>query len=117
MISDSKTDLKTVVKPVLHSNQVTTRTQSKNNDPIAPLCNKVLNLDVSEEEFSTLQKSDPSLQKYTHDFSDTKNITIPFSKIAIDIVGELPMTTNKNRYILTVIDYATRSVETIPLKI
>ena len=227
IISDSNTDLKTVVEPMLHSNQVTTRAQSKNNDPIAPLCNKVLNLDISEEELSTLQKSDPSLQKYfdlaentlnekkvkngsysfslcngklirkfrqkgvvytqlivptclrnrilslshdtplgghcsikktnflltqsffwpgisndvkkycnscdicqktrskgrnikaplqTHDFSDTKNITLPFSKIAIDIVGELPMTTNKNRYILTVIDYATRWVEAIPLK-
>ena len=86
IISDSETDLKTVVKPVLHSNQVTTRVQYKNNDPITSLCNKVPNLDIYEEEFSTLQNSDPSLHIYTHDFSDTKNITIPFSKIAMLIL-------------------------------
>ena len=43
-------------------------------------------------------------------------ITTPFDKIAIDIVGPMPITDNKYRYILTVIDLATRWPESIPLK-
>lgn len=43
-------------------------------------------------------------------------IEIPFEQIAVDIVGPIhPMTERKNRYILTVIDYATRYPEAIPL--
>lgn len=40
----------------------------------------------------------------------------PFQKIAIDFVGPLPLTNNRNRYILVCIDYATRYPEAIPLK-
>ncbi|RUA04454.1 MAG: hypothetical protein DSY43_06235 [Gammaproteobacteria bacterium] len=40
----------------------------------------------------------------------------PFKKIAIDIVGELPRTKTGYRYILTIVDYATRYPEAIPLK-
>ena len=40
----------------------------------------------------------------------------PFKKIAIDIVGELPRTTTGYRYILTMVDYATRYPEAIPLR-
>ena len=43
-------------------------------------------------------------------------VTEPFRKIAIDIVGELPRTTNGNKYILTIVDYATRYPEAIPLR-
>ena len=38
----------------------------------------------------------------------------PFKKIAIDIVGELPRTTTGYKYILTIVDYATRYPEAIP---
>ena len=43
-------------------------------------------------------------------------VTEPFKKIAIDIVGELPRTTTGYRYILTIVDYATRYPEAIPLR-
>lgn len=42
--------------------------------------------------------------------------TEPFKKIAIDIVGELPRTTTSYKYILTIVDYATRYPEAIPLR-
>ena len=40
----------------------------------------------------------------------------PFKKVAVDIIGPLPMTAKKNRYVLTLVDYATRWPEAIPLK-
>ena len=43
-------------------------------------------------------------------------IDAPFQRIAIDIVGPIqPMTERGNRYILTLVDYATRYPEAIPL--
>ncbi|XP_033098347.1 uncharacterized protein K02A2.6-like [Anneissia japonica] len=43
-------------------------------------------------------------------------IEVPFERIAVDIVGPIqPITERKNRYILTIIDYATRYPEAIPL--
>ena len=43
-------------------------------------------------------------------------IETPFERIAVDIVGPIqPMTQRRNRYILTIIDYATRYPEAIPL--
>ena len=214
--------------PLLHSNQVTTRAQAKVTDPTMSSNQKLLNFDISDEEFGALQKNDPSLQRYfKHTISDdkvkdnlnhkrdsfvlrngklvrlskSKNDIItqlvvptilrnrilslshdtpicahggrnktyfvlsqsffwpgmyrdvktfckscdtcqrttqkgrnvkaplqtpdsnnpriclrPFEKIAIDIIGELPMSKHKNRFILTVIDYATRWTEAIPLK-
>ena len=43
-------------------------------------------------------------------------IDIPFQRIAIDLVGPIePMTERKNRYILTIVDYATRYPEAVPL--
>lgn len=43
-------------------------------------------------------------------------VTEPFKKIAIDIVGELPRTKTGYRYILTIVDYATRYPEAFPLR-
>lgn len=43
-------------------------------------------------------------------------IDTPFQRIAVDIVGPIyPMTDRKNRYILTIVDYATRYPEAIAL--
>ena len=43
-------------------------------------------------------------------------VTEPFRKIAIDIVGELPRSSTGYKYILTIVDYATRYPEAIPLR-
>ena len=43
-------------------------------------------------------------------------IGTPFQKVAIDIVGPVQLSDNKNRYILTLVDMATRWPEAIALK-
>ena len=43
-------------------------------------------------------------------------VSEPFSLVAIDIVGPLPTTASKNRFILTVFDMATHYPEAIPLQ-
>ena len=44
-------------------------------------------------------------------------IDTPFKRIAVDLVGEIsPATSRGHRYILTVMDYATRYPEAVPLK-
>ena len=40
----------------------------------------------------------------------------PFYKCAIDLIGPLPLTEKKNRFVLTLIDYTTRWVEAAPLR-
>lgn len=42
-------------------------------------------------------------------------IATPFSKIALDIIGPLPESDKGNSYILTIIDYATRYPDAMPL--
>ena len=43
-------------------------------------------------------------------------IETPFERVAVDLVGPIqPITDRKNRYILTLVDYATRYPEAIPL--
>ena len=43
-------------------------------------------------------------------------IGVPFRRVAMDLVGPLePRTHRKNRYILTLVDYATRYPEAVPL--
>ena len=43
-------------------------------------------------------------------------IETPFERVAVDLVGPIqPVTDRKNRYILTLVDYATRYPEAIPL--
>ena len=41
---------------------------------------------------------------------------IPFQRIAMDIVGPLPKSNRGHRYILVIMDYATRHPEAIPLR-
>ena len=44
-------------------------------------------------------------------------IEVPFQRIAVDIVGPIkPVTTKGHRYILTIVDYATRYPEAVPLR-
>lgn len=44
-------------------------------------------------------------------------VSIPFQRIALDFVGFLPLSENKNRFILVCVDYATKYPEAIPMKI
>ena len=43
-------------------------------------------------------------------------IEVPFSRIAMDIVGPLPKSNRGHRYVLVIVDYATRYPEAIPLR-
>ena len=43
-------------------------------------------------------------------------IEVPFNRLALDIVGPLPRTSRGHRYILVMVDYATRYPEAIPLR-
>ena len=43
-------------------------------------------------------------------------IDVPFSRIAMDIVGPLPKSNRGHRYVLVIVDYATRFPEAIPLR-
>ena len=43
-------------------------------------------------------------------------IDTPFERIGMDIVGPLERSTNGNRYILVLFDYATKYPEAFPLK-
>lgn len=43
-------------------------------------------------------------------------VATPWTKIAIDVVGPLPTTKDGYKYLLTIIDFGTRFVETIPLR-
>jgi hypothetical protein len=40
----------------------------------------------------------------------------PFQRIALDFVGPLPLSENKNRFMLVCVDYATKYPEAIPMK-
>jgi len=46
----------------------------------------------------------------------TPMIDVPFSRVAIDLIGPLPVSSNGFRYVLTLVDYATRYPEAVPLK-
>ncbi|KAJ8364561.1 hypothetical protein SKAU_G00133920 [Synaphobranchus kaupii] len=43
-------------------------------------------------------------------------ISVPFSRIGMDLVGPLPQSSRGHQYILVVLDYATRYPEAIPLR-
>ena len=44
------------------------------------------------------------------------SVGVPFQRVATDIVGPLPKTPSGNRYILVVVDYATRYLEAVAMK-
>ena len=46
----------------------------------------------------------------------TPIIETPFARVAVDLVGPLPVSANGFRYIFTLVDFATRFPEAIPLK-
>jgi transposase InsO family protein len=46
----------------------------------------------------------------------TPMIDVPFTRVAVDLVGPLPVSNSGFRYILTLVDYATRYPEAIALK-
>ena len=49
-------------------------------------------------------------------FGKMPRIDVPFRRVATELIGSLkPVTYNKNRYILTLVDYATRYPEAVPL--
>jgi hypothetical protein len=62
------------------------------------------------------QKARPPGNIKPIELGEMEVIGVPFQKVAIDIVGPLQLSTNKNRYILTLVDMATRWPEAIPLK-
>ena len=47
---------------------------------------------------------------------DKQVIDKPFHKVGTDLIGPLPVSHNKNQYVLTLIDYATRWVEASPMR-
>lgn len=69
-------------------------------------------------------KSCEACQKFTHKgrvkpvpMSNMPLMSEPFSKFAIDLIGPIaPMSNRKHKYILTIIDCATRFPEAIPLR-
>lgn len=64
----------------------------------------------------TCQKARPAGRVRKIDLGTMEVVGTPFTKVAVDIVGPLQMTDRKNRYILTLVDTATRWPEAIALK-
>ena len=66
---------------------------------------------------SVCQKTVPKGRVSTLPLGKMPIIDTPFSRIAIDLIGPIhPPSENGNRFILTVVDYATRYPEAVPLK-
>ena len=64
----------------------------------------------------TCQKARPAGRVRKIELGTMDVVSTPFTKVAIDIVGPLQLTDRKNRYILTLVDTATRWPEAIALK-
>ena len=41
---------------------------------------------------------------------------VPFDRLGLDIIGPLPKTSRGHRYVLVMVDYATRYPEAVPLR-
>jgi hypothetical protein len=62
------------------------------------------------------QRTVPKRQQIRAPLGKMWVIDIPFRRVAVDIVGPLvPITDKGNRYILTLVDYATRYPEAVAL--
>lgn len=61
-----------------------------------------------------LNKTERRIQKHPMEITSTSRK--PFEKIALDIVGPLPMTENGNKYILTMQDDLTKYSQAFPIK-
>ena len=77
-----------------------------------------LNKDVKEfiQSCDICQRSRTPRRCDRIELGNMETITATFYKVAIDILGPLEMTENKNRFILTLVDVATRWPEAIPLR-
>ena len=63
------------------------------------------------------QKCSPKGRTQDVPLSQMPRIEIPFQRVAIDIVGPFsPLSEEKHRYLLTIVDIATRFPEAVPLK-
>ena len=62
------------------------------------------------------QKTAPKVH-YRNPLIPLPIINTPFQRIALDIVGPLPKSSRGHRYILVIVDYATRYPEAIPLRV
>ncbi|CAC5401084.1 unnamed protein product [Mytilus coruscus] len=78
--------------------------------------------DSDEQSYFTYYRSCPECQRGVQKGRVSKSPLIsippmdePFQRIAKDFVGPLPLTENKNRYVLVCMDYATRYPEAFPL--
>ena len=62
------------------------------------------------------QRTIPKGKDYQAPLGKMPRIVVPFHRVAMDLVGPLePSTHIKKRYILTLVDYATRYPEAVPL--
>ena len=53
---------------------------------------------------------------YVAPMQPTPIIGEPFDKVTIDIIGDIKMTKQKNRFLLTYIDHSTRYPDTVPVR-
>ena len=61
------------------------------------------------------QKTAPKVH-YQNPLIPLPLIDVPFQRVAMDIVGPLPKSSRGHRYILVIMDYATRYPEAVPLR-
>jgi len=61
------------------------------------------------------QKTAPKVQ-YQNPLIPLPLIDVPFQRVAMDIIGPLPKSSRGHRYILVVMDYATRYPKAVPLR-
>ena len=62
------------------------------------------------------QKTTPKGRETPVPLGNIPLVDIPFQRIAFDIIGAMPQSTEGHKYVLTVVDYATRYPEAVALK-